>query len=350
MTYLRKHAKRLGLPPGALVATEEEPIHIKLSYIEYDEFKLIEKEDSTIEECLKEIKTPTMTWIQVYGVSNPSIIATIGERFKLHPLVLEDILNTAQRPKLDVYDNQIFIIARFLKKSTNGVEDQQVSFAFGNNYLISFLQGDEDLFKAVKERLRKGDTRLRKQGSDYLAYALIDMIVDHYFVVLEDIDVRLDKLEADVSNAPLRTTIRKIQHAKREMIFLRKSIWPMRDLVNQFQHLEPPLVSSMTRLYLADVYDNLIQVIDVVEGFRDVIGGLFDIYLSNINIRTNDIIKFLTVVSTIFVPLTFISSVYGMNFDYMPELRTAWGYYFALGIMGTVALTMLFFFRRKKWI
>lgn len=349
----RKRSHKAGMAPGSLVHIGETQFSkIKLSYIEFDEHTFLEEEDVSTDLCLKRLKTPLMTWIQVHGVSDSSIIASLGSHFNLHALVLEDVLNTTQRAKLDTYQEQVFIVCRLLKydEENHALKDEQVSIVFGPNFLISFLEKDEDIFRPIKERLRLGNNRLRRQGPDYLAYALLDIIVDQYFVVLEKVDVDLDNLEEELMHSPQSDTIQKMQKAKREMIFLRKSVWPMRDVINRFQRLEPPLVTSSLQVYLRDVYDHLVQTIDIIEGFRDVVSGMMDVYLSSINIKTNDIMKVLTIVSTIFVPLTFISSLYGMNFEFMPELHYKYGYPLILFILALVAGGMLYYFRRKKWL
>lgn len=343
----------IGLPPGSLVYTgqvDTEKIH--LSIIEYTEEKIIEKDNVSIDECLEYLGSPSMTWIQVYGVSNPAMIATIGKHLKFHPLVLEDILSTGQRSKLDIYQDQVFIVVRLLQydKLTKELKDEQVSIVFGPNYLVSFLEHNEDIFRPIKERLSQGSNRMRKQGSDYLAYTLLDTIVDDYFSVLEQVDANLDHLEEELVHFPKPATLQQIQYIKRDMIVLRKTIWPMRDVVNRFLRLENPLVSPTTQLYLHDVYDHTVQTIDIIEGFRDVVAGMLDVYLSNINIRTNDIMKVLTIVSTIFVPLTFITSLYGMNFEFMPELHSKIAYPLVLSLMAGIAFGMLIYFRRKHWI
>lgn len=348
---LKKRFHKTNAISVPFIATEDIPEKIKISIIEYDEHTFFEKESASIQECISHIVTPSMTWIQVQGVTDPGIVATIGNRFQIHPLVLEDIVNTGQRTKLDVYDKQVFIVTHLLTyKDKEGLIDEQVSIILGPNYLISFLETEHDIFKSIQERIKQGNgNRIRTQGSDYLAYTLIDVIVDQYFFVLEKIDIYLDKLEEEVTHSARPNTVAKIQRARREMIFLRKSIWPMREVVNNFQHLDSSLISPLTRLYIRDVYDHIIQAIDMIEGFRDVVAGMLDIYLSSINIRTNDIVKVLTIVSTIFVPLTFISSLYGMNFEFMPELHKPWAYPAVLGFMAAIAISMLFFFHRKKW-
>lgn len=352
--FLKKN-RPVGLPPGSLLYTGSEAgseNKISLSIIEYSEESFSEKKDATVEECVEHIDTPSMTWIQVYGVSDPNMISSIGKHFKLHALFLEDIVITTQRSKLDIYQDQVFIIVRFLQyeEQTKTLKDEQISIAFGPNYLITFLEGHEDIFKPVRDRLSQAGSRIRKQGADYLAYALLDTIVDYYFVVLEKVDINLDHLEEELVNYPKPDTLHKIQHAKRDMIILRKAIWPMRDVINRFTHLDNSLINSTTQLYLQDLHDHTVQTIDIIESFRDVVAGMLDIYLSTINIRTNEIMKVLTIVSTIFVPLTFICSLYGMNFEHMPELHSRWGYPIVLCVMVIIAISMLLFFRRKKWI
>jgi magnesium transporter len=348
----KKILRPVGLAPGSLLYTGSSPSdQVRLSIIEYTEDKFVEKIDVSVEECLEHLVTPTMTWIQVYG-HHSDTIASIGNHFKFHSLVLEDILTANQRPKLDVYPDQVFIIARLLQYNTTlqDLKDEQVSIVFGPNYLVSFFEGQQDIFLPIKDRLRQSHHRIRKERSDYLAYALLDTLVDYYFVALEKTDAKLDHLEEEVTRYPQANTIQKIQQAKHDMIVLRKVVWPMRDVVNQFLRLEISFVNSTTQIYLHDVYDHAIQMIDIIEGFRDIIAGMLDIYLSNINIRTNEIMKVLTIVSTIFVPLTFITSLYGMNFEFMPELHKRWGYPIVIAVMILTAGMMLYYFRRKKWL
>lgn len=349
-----KKIRPAGLPPGSLVHAEdlESPKKIKISLIEYNENEFFEKSDISLEESTTHFENSLMTWIEVHGVSDPSTLALIGKHFKLHPLVLEDIYNTGQRSKLDIYQDQVFVIIRSLQyiSDTKGLKDEQVSIVFGPNYLICFLEGDQNPFQQIKERIAQKKNRISKEGSDYLAYTLIDTIVDGYFAVLEKVDTDLDHLEEELLHEAKLNTIQAIQHSKREMILLRKAVWPIRDVVNRFLRLESPHVHPTTLVYMHDVYDHIIQTIDVIEGFRDVVAGMMDIYLSNINIRTNEIMKVLTIVSTIFVPLTFITSLYGMNFEYMPELHSRIAYPIALLVMLSIAGGMLLFFHRKKWI
>ena len=348
-----KHIKQVGLAPGTLLyngQSRHDQVHI--SVIEYAENQFLEKNNITVEECLQHFDSPSMCWIQIDGGFDPKIISNIGQRFKLHPLVLVDILTRGQRPKIDVYEDQVFIILRLLRYIENSHElrDEQISIVFGNHYLISFSENSQDIFEPIKKRLQQEGSRMQKQKEDYLAYALIDLVVDYYFTVLEKVDIALDKLEEDLVRSPLPNALQRILQSKKEMIILRKTIWPMREVINQFMRLEPPLVETSTQVYMHDVYDHTIQTIDIIEGFRDIVSGLMDIYLSNINIRTNEIMRVLTIVSTIFVPMTFITSLYGMNFDYIPELHYAWGYPIVVLVMVMIALTMIWFFHRRKWI
>jgi magnesium transporter len=352
MIHLLKNKTRQPVLYSKSPKGENQLDHIKISLLEYTEDSLIEKENINVKECLNYLQTASMTWIQVYGTSNSSIISTIAKHFKIHSLALEDILSNYQRPKLDIYQNQLFLIARVLtwKENRDELLSEQVSLIVGPNYLITFSLSELPLFNSIKERLRQPNNRFKSQGPDFLAYNILDAIVDQYFVVLEAIDVRLEKLEDELMRSSKPTTLQNIQNAKRTMIFLRRSIWPLRDVINSFQHLDPPFLSATTKLYLSDVYDHVIQVIDIIEGFRDVVAGMLDIYLSNINIRTNEIMKFLTIVSTIFVPLTFIASLYGMNFAYMPGLNYHGAFSLIVGVMMAMTLMMLLYFWRKKWI
>jgi magnesium transporter len=351
---LKSFIRSVGQAPG-FMQSEEEPIlndKISISIIEYSENEFQEQNHVSVKQCVERLDTPAITWIIVNSVLDTATIAYLGKQFKIHPLALEDIMTTGHRPKLDTYDNQVFIICRslFYDQQTHKLNDEQVSIIFGSNYVICFLESDKDIFAPVKDRIRKPQSRFRKQKADYLAYALLDVIVDYYLVILEQIDMDLDQLEDELMHTPNAKTLQKTRLAKRQMIILRKAIWPMRDVISRFQQLDDALVSTNTQLYLRDVYDHTVQTIDMVEGFRDVVSGMVDVYLSNINIRMNEIMKVLTIMSTIFVPLTFIASIYGMNFEHMPELHYRWAYPIVLMTMLVIALAMIYLFHRKKWI
>ncbi len=350
---LKKRSKKFGLPPGTLVHignhTEEK---ISVSMMDYDGTHVEEKKDIPLAECLSYIQSPTTTWINVRGIYDVKMIETIGRHFGLHPLLLEDVVNSGQRSKLDDYKENIFIVMRLLKYNQERceLEDQQVSIVLGKNYLISFIESQSNIFDPVRERILCKNSRITHQGPDYLCYALIDTIVDNYFVNLEQFDEHLEILENDLVKQPSPILLQKIQHTKREIALMRKSVWPVREVVSQFRRMETPLIQDSTKLYMQDVYDHTIQAIDTIESFRDISSGLLDIYLSNISFRLNEIMKVLTIVATIFAPATFIASLYGMNFKNMPELNTEWGYPIVLMVMASISIAMLYYFHRKKWL
>ena len=256
-----------------------------------------------------------------------------GSATDFHPLVLEDILNTDQRPKMEEYGDYLYIVLKMLhdKGKGNQIEAEQVSLVLGPNFVFSFQESGGDVFDQIRERLRTGKGRLRKMGADYLAYTLVDAIVDYYFVILEKLGERIELLEEELVAHPRTETLKEIHTLKREMIFLRKAVWPLREVISGLQRGESPLVQKTTGIYLRDVYDHTIQVIDTIETFRDMLSGVLDIYLSSVSNRLNPVMKVLTIIATVFMPLTFLAGVYGMNFKYMPELEWRWGYPVALG-------------------
>lgn len=350
---IKYRVKKAGLAPGSLISMNENKTDkINAFVFDYDADILIEKQDASLQECLKSLDNKSNTWVNICGIDDIHTIETVGRRFGLHPLLLEDIMSCGQRSKLDDYKDTIYIVVKMLtyNEESQQVEDEQVSLVLGKNFLISFLESKNNVFAPIYERLRPNNTRLRQRGPDYLCYALIDCLVDNYFLILEKVDEKLEHLEAELIKSPSPKTLQKIQKAKREITLLRKSIWPMREVISNFRRIETPLIQDTTKLYIHDVYDHTIQAIDAIESFRDIAAGMLDIYLSNISQRMNEIMKVLTVVSTIFVPLTFIASIYGMNFDNIPELHSKYGYYAILGLMFTVTFGMLLYFKRKGWI
>lgn len=350
---LKKRIKKVGLPPGTLIHTGEKGIGpIKISLIDYDANRLLEKKEATLNECLIYLGAPSVTWINVCGIDDSVAIETLGRHFGLHPLLLEDIMSSGQQSKLDNYKDNIYIVVRQLayNEKKEEAEDEQVSLILGKNYIISFLESPQNIFSPIRERLQNPKSRLRQRGADYLCYTLIDCLVDNYFLILEKIDNKLEKLEIELFNGSTPNTLEKMHHTKREIILLRKAVWPMREVISNFRRMESPLIQDSTKLYIQDVYDHTIQAIDTIESFRDVTSGMLDIYLSNLSQRMNEIMKVLTIVATIFVPLTFIASLYGMNFKHIPELDWEWSYFTVLGIMFIISISMLYYFRRKKWI
>jgi len=293
-----------------------------------------------------------VVWYTIDGVHNVDILKTLGENFGLHPLVVEDIGNTTQRPKLEGFDGYYFLASKMITYDSRAskLNSEHVSIVFGQGFLLLFLQDPEDLFAPIRNRLEAGRGRIRGNGSDYLAYALVDAIVDYYFVVLEEIGERVERLEDEVVNNPTTHTLKTIHDVKRELIALRRSIWPMREVVNAMIRDESPLISKDVKIFLRDLYDHTVHVIDSVETMRDIITGTLDVYLSSVSNRLNQVMKVLTVMSSIFIPLTFIVGVYGMNFHYMPELAWPWGYPAVWLLMIALTGVLLVLFKRKKWM
>lgn len=355
----KKISDKAGLPPGTLVYIGEKKVgDVCITYLDYDEENFEEKQVANIEECLKFKDTPTVTWINIDGLHNVEIIEKLGRRFELHPLILEDILHTGQRPKLEDFEKYIFVVLIML--SYNGdnqtIETEQVSIVLGCNFVISFQERIGDVFERIRDRLRNAKGRIRKMGSDYLAYALLDAVVDSYFSILEKMGEKIEVLEEELVADPTEQTLQQIHRLKRELIILRRSVWPLREVISGLQRTESTLIKESTNLYLRDVYDHTIQIIDTIESFRDMVSGMVDLYLSSISNKMNSVMKVLTIIATIFIPLTFIAGIYGMNFNAekspfnMPELDWYWGYPVALLAMVVVAIIMLIYFRKKKWL
>jgi magnesium transporter len=349
----KKRSSKAGLPPGTLVYLGgKKAKSVRITYIDYYEQSFQEKQVSNIEECLKLKDTPTVSWINIDGIHDVELIEKLGKGFELHPLILEDILSTGQRPKFEDYEKYIFIVLKMLSYSdeSQSVEVEQVGLILGPNYVISFQERIGDVFEHVRDRIRNAKGRIRKMGADYLAYSLLDAIVDNYFVILERLGEKIESMEEEVVGDPTEKTIRQIHSLKREMISLRKSVWPLRELIGGLQKSESSLIKETTDIYLRDVYDHTIQIIDTIESFRDIVSGMFDIYLSSLSNKMNAVMKVLTIIATLFIPLTFVAGIYGMNFKYMPELEWRWAYPIVWLVMIAVAVVMLFYFRRKKWL
>jgi magnesium transporter len=293
-----------------------------------------------------------VTWINIDGVHDVEVIEKIGRHFDIHPLVLEDILHTGQRPKMENFESYLFIVIRMLYYDDEKHEttSEQVSLLVGKNFVISFQEMVGDVFDNVRDRIRGGKARIVKEGADYLAYSLLDTIVDSYFSILEKTGDRIEILEEKLISDPSPETLSIIQKIKREMIFLRRSVWPLREVISSLERDESEIIHESTHVYLRDVYDHTIQVIDTVEALRDMIAGMLDIYLSSVSNRMNEVMKVLTIIATIFIPLTFIAGVYGMNFEFMPELKMRWSYPVVWMVMGVVGILMLGYFKRKRWL
>jgi len=350
---MKRTHQKVGLPPGTLVHTGDQKVEkARINIIDYDEARIEEKEVETVEECFPFRDSPSVTWINIDGVHDLELVGKIGEYFNIHPLTLEDIVNTGQRPKLEDFENHIFIVLKMLycEPVRDEVEAEQVSLIVGSNFVISFQERVGDVFNPVRERIRKGKGRIRRAGADYLAYALIDSIVDNYFVILEQLGEGIEDVEQELATNPTQDTLQNIRVFKKEMLFLRKSVWPLREVVNSLERGELALFHESTGIYLRDVYDHTIQIIDTVESYRDMLSGMLDVYLSSISNKMNEVMKVLTIFASIFIPLTFFAGIYGMNFTFMPELGWPWGYFAALGFMALVGISLVIYFRRKKWL
>jgi magnesium transporter len=349
----RRMARKVGMPPGSLVYTEEKgQLPATITITRYNDKNIVERQVEAFAECPLADDPGEVTWINVTGVSRVIDLERVGECYKIHPLVLEDILEVGQRPKVEDYDDYLFIVLNSVRPAAGGEElvAEEVSLVLGPHYVLSFYEGKGDLFAPVRERLLQAKGRIRKMGADYLAYSLIDLIVDNYFVELEKFGEEVESLEDAVVARPTPQTLRDVHRFKNDMIMLRKSLWPLREVIARLERRESPLISENLGNYFRDVYDHTIIAIDTVETYRDILSGMLDIYLSSMSNRLNEIMKVLTIIATIFMPLTFITSLYGMNFKNMPELQWEYGYYGVIVAVVAIAVSMLLYFRRKQWI
>lgn len=346
-----------GSEPGTLtIPSDADPPVIVL--IDYNEEQAMRMEVTVPEDCIPYLDTESVSWVDVKGLGSEDVLQRLGRVFSLHPLMLEDIVNVPQRPKVEDYENQLLIIARMVTLDNSGENfvSEQVSLILGRHYLLTVQEEPEyDSFGPIRERIRTNKAMIRKQGADYLAYALIDSIVDGFFPVLETYGEQIEALEDEVVANPTRKTLERIHDLKRELLTLRRAIWPQRDAINSLIRDGSELISHDVRVYLRDCYDHTIQVLDMVETYRELASSLMDVYLSSVSNKMNEVMKFLTVMSSIFIPLTFIAGVYGMNFNpdtspwNMPELNWRWGYPICLGVMGVVAFILVYFFWRRGW-
>lgn len=351
-TMTKKRSKKAGLGPGSL-------IHIGNTYTEnskitlarYDENSLVEKEIRSAADLREEKDMPGVLWVNIYGLQDVHLLEEIGVLFGLHPLIMEDILSTDQRPRAEDYNDYIFIVLKHIHNHVDQIfHAEQISIVLGRNFVLSFQEKEAALFDPIRERLRAAKGRIRKTGADYLAHHLMDAIVDQYFVVLEEIEEKIEQLEDDLVRDATPARLHAIHQMKRELILLRKSLWPLRDAIGLLQRADSPLIVDSDLIYFKDISDHIIAIIDTVDTFREMLASMLDIYLSSVSMKLNEIMKVLTIIATIFMPLTFLAGVYGMNFKYMPELEWPWGYFGILVVMLLIALGMILFFRKKKWI
>jgi magnesium transporter len=352
LRLMKKVSKKAGLPPGSLIHVgEKKTEEAQIQVFDYNEKELEERDVDTIEEASAYRNKRSVTWINVNGIHQPDVTERVGAAFDLHPLILEDILNTTQRPKMDDLDDYLYISLKMLRynESESLLETEQVSLVLGRNFVVSFQESAGDVFDPVRERLRKAKGRIRKRGADYLIYALMDAVVDNYFVVLEKVGEDIEGLEEELISDPGPQTARAIHHLRRELIFLRRSVWPLREIIAAVERGDSKLVKEKTRIYFKDVYDHTIHVAETIETFRDMVAGMLDVYLSAVSNRMNQVMKVLTIIATIFIPLTFLAGVYGMNFKHMPELEWPYGYPLLWLVMIGVGVSMFVYFKKKKW-
>jgi magnesium transporter len=340
-----------GSEPGTLII-EPDAKPSRIILIDYDEDNAVRKVDITPNACAPYIGTNTVSWMDIQGLGSETVLKQVGEIFNLHPLLLEDVVNVPQRPKLEDYNNQLLVISQMvrLKEDESGFDTEQVSFVLGKRYLLSFQEEElQDCFEIVRDRIRTSQGRVRKSGADYLTYLLLDTIIDGYFPVVEHYEDRIEALEDVIISNPDRDTMQEIYDVRRELLALRRLIWPMRNVLNLLMRDHHGIVSDEVQIYFRDSYDHVIQILEIIEAYRELAASLMDVYMSTMGNKLNEIMKFLTVISTIFIPLTFIVGVYGMNFENMPELKGEWSYFLVWLVMLAVAGGLIFYFWRKGW-
>ncbi|KXS43873.1 MAG: magnesium and cobalt transport protein CorA [Methanolobus sp. T82-4] len=349
---LSGYSKKAGLVPGSIVHVgdmkAERP---KITLIKYNRDKFEEQVVEKVEDCF-DGDHDVVTWINIDGIHQVDIIEKIGAEYGLHPLVMEDILHTDQRPKMEDYESYMFIVLKmaWYDDIESDIRLEQVSLILGEDFVVSFQEAEGDTFNAVRERLRTGKGRIRSMDASYLAYALMDSIVDNYFLVLEKVSEIIEALEDRLITNPVSETLEEIHDLKKEIIYFRKSVWPLRDVISSLERSDSPLIRDTTQIYLKDIYDHTIRIVESIETYRDIITGVMDLYLSSISNRMNEVMKTLTIIATIFIPLTFVTGLYGMNFEYMPELKYEWGYPAVWIVILLMSASMFVYFRKKKWL
>lgn len=351
--FKHSSAKKIGLAPGSVVHIGHRlETDVKIKLLEFSKDQLIEQECINPKDWLPFKNKQTVKWFRVSGLHDVELIEELGRRFDIHPLVLEDIVNTHQRPKIEEYDNLIYIVFRIINFDSETItfQNDQLSILIGSNYILTFEEKESDLFQPIVQRIKNSHGKFRTQGADFLSYSIIDLIVDHYFLIEDSLTEIVELLEDELLLSPQPEMLNKIQKLKRGMIFLRRSVSPLREVLAALLRSESSLISESTKIYIRDVYDHAIRVIEGLDSFRDLTAGLLEIYLSSISNKMNEVMKILTVFASIFIPLTFFAGVYGMNFEFMPELKWRWAYPLFWIITIVTSVSLLIYFRRKKWI
>lgn len=350
---LNSISEKAGMPPGSLVHVGDVlKTESRITLIDYSAEHIEEQAVYAIEEILPYQDKETITWVNIEGLKNIALIESIGNAFNIHPLVLEDILNTHQRPKFEEYEDYLYIVLKGLSVDSEelSVNYEQISIIVLDNLIFTFKEVEDDLFAPIIKRLKNGKGKIRNLGTDYMTYAILDMIVDQNFVLLETLDEILDSIEDELLTNPTAGTLTSIQRIKRELISIRRSVLPVRDMLNAIIRSDSALIHERVHIYLRDVYDHALRISESIESYRDILSGLMDIYVSSVSNKMNEIMKILTVFASIFIPLTFIAGIYGMNFEYMPELRWKWAYPVLWIAFITIPVVLLVYFRKKKWL
>ena len=347
---LHSRSKTIGQPPGSLIHIGERQIDRPLiTMIAFDESQVVTRKFDDLRECLPFREKFRVVWVDICGLHDTSLIEQAGVAFGIENLTLEDVLHTGQRPKIEDLERYLYIVLQMLEYGNAAISREQLSIIVGKNFVVTFQETPGDMFDPVRQRIESAGSKVRKQGADYLAYTLVDAVVDHYLTILEEVENTIDTLEAALLENYSRDTFESIYSLKRELIILRKSVWPLREAVGRVTRDDIQVIGDSVEPYYRDIYDHIVLVIDTVEVFRDIVTSMQETYLASVNNRMNEVMKFLTMVATIFMPLSFIAGLYGMNFHYMPELQWRWGYFAVLGVMFLIFGGMVMFYRSRKW-
>ena len=342
----------MGMAPGSLVFTGVQKMeNIVLTLIQYNESGFLEKTVLSIDEALTAVNSfEGISWLNIDGIHDIKTIEAICLHFGVHKLAIEDILSVGPRAKLDDYADYLHVVLKMFQVQDDTIDDEQISFVVKSNLLLSFQERTGDVFEGVRKRLEEGKGYIRKRGSDYLLYALIDSVVDSYFVILESFGEKIEDIEVLLLDNPDKEVLNKLHQMRRETLELRRSVYPLREVVSRFEKIDEPMVKEDTKIFIRDLYDHTIQVIETIEVFRDSASGMLDLYMNSVSNKMNEIMKVLTIMASIFIPLTFIAGIYGMNFEYMPELNYKYSYFIVWGLMITLFVGMIFYFKKKKWL
>jgi len=352
-TIIKKKTKT-GLAPGTAVFTGVRKMdNIEIFVTQYDDNQCNDFTPKSIDALIKLLETlEGNIWVNIDGLHDEESIVAFCNHLDIHKLTIEDLVSVGQRPKLEEFEDYLYMVVKMfqLQNDSKNIDIEQISFLLKTNLLITFQEKTGDVFQSIRGRLQDPKAMIRKRGTDYLLYALLDAVVDHYFVIIENLSLELENLEELLLNQPSKERLNELHHIRREILTLRRSAYPMREVVSRFEKIEAPKISEDTKIFIRDLYDHTIQTIETIEVFRDIAAGLLDLYMNSAANKMNEIMKLLTIISTIFIPLSFLAGVYGMNFENMPELKSHYGYFIFLGVLFSIFLGMLYYFKRKNWL